>query len=254
MVNCPEQAGCYNDSIVNYSIEQLNNILVYSSSMSGSHFKHDLFTQFARVGKALGNGNRLELLEYLAQGERSVDELSKVSGLTIANTSQHLQQLRQSGLVSSRKEGLKVYYMLSGDDVVGLLDALRGVAERHVADVERLVNSYLTVKDDLEPLPRHELLERVREGLVTVLDVRPPEEYAAGHVPGAVNVPLNELEQYLEALSPDQEIVAYCRGPHCVLAFDAVAQLREKGLPARRLEDGYPEWKTAGFPVEVSSG
>ena len=222
--------------------------------MSGSHFKHDLFTQFARVGKALGNGNRLELLEYLAQGERSVDELSKVSGLTVANTSQHLQQLRQSGLVSSRKEGLKVYYMLSGDDVVGLLDALRGVAERHVADVERLVNSYLTVKDDLEPLPRHELLERVREGLVTVLDVRPPEEYAAGHVPGAVNVPLNELEQYLKALSPDQEIVAYCRGPHCVLAFDAVAQLREKGLPARRLEDGYPEWKTAGFPVEVSSG
>lgn len=254
MVNCPEQAGCYNDLIVNYSIDQLNNILVYSSSMSGSHFKHDLFTQFARVGKALGNGNRLELLEYLAQGERSVDELSKVSGLTIANTSQHLQQLRQSGLVSSRKEGLKVYYMLSGDDVVGLLDALRGVAERHVADVERLVNSYLTVKDDLEPLPRHELLERVREGLVTVLDVRPPEEYAAGHVPGAVNVPLNELEQYLKALSPEQEIVAYCRGPHCVLAFDAVAQLREKGLRARRLEDGYPEWKTAGFPVEVSSG
>lgn len=222
--------------------------------MSGSHFKHDLFTQFARVGKALGNGNRLELLEYLAQGERSVDELSKVSGLTIANTSQHLQQLRQSGLVSSRKEGLKVFYMLSGDDVVSLLDALRGVAQRHVADVERLVNSYLTVRDDLEPLPRHELLERVREGLVTVLDVRPPEEYAAGHVPGAMNVPLTELEQYLEALSPDQEIVAYCRGPHCVLAFDAVAQLRKKGLRARRLEDGYPEWKTAGFPVEVSSG
>ena len=222
--------------------------------MSGSHFKHDLFTQFARVGKALGNGNRLELLEYLAQGERSVDELSKVSGLTIANTSQHLQQLRQSGLVSSRKEGLKVFYMLSGDDVVSLLDALRGVAQRHVADVERLVNSYLTVRDDLEPLPRHELLERVREGLVTVLDVRPPEEYAAGHVPGAVNVPLTELEQYLKTLSPDQEIVAYCRGPHCVLAFDAVAQLREKGLRARRLEDGYPEWKTAGFPVEVSSG
>jgi rhodanese-related sulfurtransferase/DNA-binding transcriptional ArsR family regulator len=254
MVNCPEQAGCYNDLIVNYSIDQLNTIPVHSSSMPVSHFKHDLFTQFARVGKALGNGNRLELLEYLAQGERSVDELSKVSGLTIANTSQHLQQLRQSGLVSSRKEGLKVFYMLSGDDVVGLLDALRGVAQRHVADVERLVNSYLTVKDDLEPLPRHELLERVREGLVTVLDVRPPEEYAAGHVPGAVNVPLNELEQYLKALSPDQEIVAYCRGPHCVLAFDAVAQLREKGLRARRLEDGYPEWKTAGFPVEVSSG
>ncbi len=222
--------------------------------MSGSHFKHDLFSHFARVGKALGNGNRLELLEYLAQGERSVDELSKVSGLTIANTSQHLQQLRQSGLVSSRKEGLKVYYMLSGDDVIGLLDALRGVAERHVADVEKLVNSYLTVRDELEPLPRQELLERARDGLVTVLDVRPPEEYAAGHVRGAVNVPLPELERYLQALSPDQEIVAYCRGPHCVLAFDAVARLREKGLRARRLEDGYPVWKTAGFPVEVGSG
>jgi rhodanese-related sulfurtransferase/DNA-binding HxlR family transcriptional regulator len=222
--------------------------------MSSSHFKHDLFTQFARVGKALSNGNRLELLEYIAQGERSVDELAKVSGLTVANTSQHLQQLRQAGLVSSRKDGLKVYYNLSGDDVIGLLDALRGVAERHVADVERLVNTYLTVKDELEPLPRKELLKRVRDGLVTVLDVRPPEEYAAGHVPGAVNIPLSELEHYLKELNPKQEIVAYCRGPHCVLAFDAVARLRKQGLKARRLEDGYPEWKTAGLPVETGSG
>jgi len=221
--------------------------------MSSNNFKHDLFTQFARVGKALSNGNRLELLEYIAQGERSVDELARVSGLTVANTSQHLQQLRQAGLVSSRKEGLKVYYNLSGDDVIGLLDALRGVAERHVADVERLVNTYLTVKDELEPLPRKELLKRVRDGLVTVLDVRPPEEYAAGHVPGAVNVPLSELKLYLKKLNPKQEIVAYCRGPHCVLAFDAVARLREKGLKARRLEDGYPEWKTAGLPVETGT-
>lgn len=222
--------------------------------MSSGNFKHDLFTQFARVGKAMSNGNRLELLEYIAQGERSVDELARVSGLTMANTSQHLQQLRQAGLVDCRKDGLKVYYRLSGDDVIGLLDALRGVAERHVADVERLVNTYLTVKDDLEPLPRKELLERVRDGLVTVLDVRPPEEYAAGHIPGAVNVPLAQLEQHLNALNPEQEIVAYCRGPHCVLAFDAVASLREKGLKARRLEDGYPEWKSAGLPVEVKSG
>lgn len=219
--------------------------------MSNGHFKHDLFAQFARVGKALSNGNRLELLEYIAQGERSVDELAKVSGLTMANTSQHLQQLRQAGLVDCHKEGLKVFYSLSGDDVIGLFDALRGVAERHVAEVERLVNTYLTVKDELEPVPRQELLQRVRDGLVTVLDVRPPEEYAAGHVPGAVNVPLSELEDYLEKLNPEQEIVAYCRGPHCVLAFDAVATLRKKGLQARRLEDGYPEWKTAGLPIET---
>lgn len=218
--------------------------------MSSGNFKQNLFAQFARVGKALSNGNRLELLEFLAQGERSVDELSKVAGLTVANTSQHLQQLRQVGLVNPRKEGLKVYYSISGDDVVLLLDALRQVAERHVADVDKLVNTYLTVKDSLEPIPRTELLERAQDGLIIVLDVRPPEEYAAGHVPGAINIPLSELEQRLDELGHDQEIVAYCRGPHCVLAFDAVACLREKGLKARRLEDGYPEWKTAGLPVE----
>ncbi|MCK5396014.1 MAG: ArsR family transcriptional regulator [Gammaproteobacteria bacterium] len=217
-------------------------------------FKHDLFAQFARVGKALSNGNRLELLEFLAQGERSVEQLSKVASLTVANTSQHLQQLRHAGMVTCRKEGLKVYYSISGDDVIKLLDALRAVAERHVTDVQHLVNTYLTVKDDLEPIPRTELLERVRDGLVTVLDVRPPEEYAAGHVPGAVNIPLQELEDRLQELSnqegENREIVAYCRGPHCVLAFDAVARLREKGMKARRLEDGYPEWKTAGLPIE----
>ena len=225
-----------------------------SNTTNEGGFKHDLFAQFARVGKALGSGNRLELLEFLAQGERSVDELARVSGLSVANTSQHLQQLRQAGLVLSRKEGLKVYYRLSGDDIITLLDALRAVAERHVADVERLVNSYLTVKDGLEPIPRDELLERVKHDLVTVLDVRPPEEFAAGHVPGAVNVPLDELEQHLQTLDPEQEVVAYCRGPHCVLAFDAVAKLRERGLKARRLQDGFPEWKQAGLPVEEGSG
>jgi rhodanese-related sulfurtransferase/DNA-binding HxlR family transcriptional regulator len=219
-------------------------------------FKHDLFAQFARVGKALSNGNRLELLEFLAQGERSVEQLSKVAGLTVANTSQHLQLLRHAGMVACRKEGLKVYYSISGDDVINLLDALRAVAERHVTDVQHLVHTYLTIKDDLEPIPRTELLERVRDGLVTVLDVRPSEEYAAGHVPGAVNIPLQELEDRLEELSnlegESREIIAYCRGPHCVLAFDAVARLREKGMSARRLEDGYPEWKTAGLPIEES--
>ena len=216
------------------------------------NFKQDLFAQFARVGKALSNGNRLELLEFLAQGERSVDQLAQVSGLSVANTSQHLQQLRQAGLIVSRKQGLKVFYRLSGDDVLALFEALRAVAGRHVAEVERLVNTFLSVKDNLEPIPREELLERTRQGRVTVLDVRPPEEFAAGHVPGAVNIPLSELEAHLQNLDSNQEVVAYCRGPHCVLAFDAVAQLREKGMKARRMEDGFPEWKQAGLPVETT--
>lgn len=217
------------------------------------NFKHELFSQFARVGKALSNANRLELLEFIAQAERSVDDLAKVSGLSIANTSQHLQHLRQAGMVSSRKEGLKVFYRISGDDVLTLLDTLRTVAERHIADIDKLVTSFLTVKDNLESIPREELLERIKDNLVTVLDVRPSEEYAAGHVAGAVNIPLNELEEYLKQLDTKQEIVAYCRGPHCILAFDAVAKLREKGLKARRLQDGFPEWKLAGLPVESES-
>ncbi|MCW9014388.1 MAG: metalloregulator ArsR/SmtB family transcription factor [Gammaproteobacteria bacterium] len=213
-------------------------------------FKHDLFNQFARVGKALSNGNRLELLEYLAQSERSVDELARVSGLTVANTSQHLQQLRQAGLVKSRKQGLNVHYSLSGGNVILLLSALRDVGQRYISDVQQLVSSYLTVKDDLEAVPGEELLQRVKDDLVTVIDVRPPEEFAAGHVPGAVNVPLKELEAYLDQLEKDQEIVAYCRGPHCILAFEAVAKAREKGIKAHRLEDGFPEWQLAGLPVE----
>ena len=220
--------------------------------VASGNFKHDLFNQFARVGKILSNGNRLELLEFLAQGERSVEELANLTGLSIANASQHLQQLRQAGLALTRKEGLKVYYRLSGDDVIDLLTALRAVAERHLADVERLITTYLTVKDDLEPIPREELLARAQDELITVIDVRPPQEYAAGHVPGAINIPLADLEKHLNDFDPNQEIVAYCRGPHCVLAFDAVATLRSKGMRARRLEDGYPEWKRAGLPVEQS--
>jgi rhodanese-related sulfurtransferase/DNA-binding transcriptional ArsR family regulator len=219
--------------------------------MSSGGFKRELFGQFARVGKALSSPQRLELLEFIAQGERSVEALAKASGLSVANTSQHLQQLRQAGLVTTRKEGQHVYYRLAGDKVIRLLDLLREVADQHLAEVERLVKSYLTVKDNLEPLPAEELLERARQGLVTVLDVRPPEEYAAGHLPGAINVPLAELEKCLGKCSPDKEIVAYCRGPYCVLAYEAVARLRKKGFKARRLEKGYPEWKSAGLPVEV---
>ncbi|RMG34713.1 MAG: ArsR family transcriptional regulator [Gammaproteobacteria bacterium] len=218
--------------------------------MSSNGFKHDLFAQFARIGKALGNGHRLELLEFIAQAERSVDELAKVSGLTVANASQHLRQLRQAGLVACRKEGLKVYYRLSGDDVLSLLDALRTTAERHLAEVKQLVQTYLESRDELEPVAREELLERVRQGLVTVLDVRPPEEYRAGHVPGAINVPLEELESQLAKLDPGREVVAYCRGAHCILAFEAVARLRGRGFRASRLEDGFPEWRKAGLPVE----
>lgn len=217
--------------------------------MSKENFKQDLFAQFARIAKAMGNGNRLELLEFLAQGERSVDALAQVSGLSVANTSQHLQQLRQAGLVVTRKEGQKVHYRLSGDDVPALLGALREVAERHLAEVGRLVDVYLTARDSLEPIPASELLERVRAGLVTVLDVRPPEEYAAGHLPGAVNIPLEALERHLDELAADQEVVAYCRGPHCILAFEAVARLRKRGFRARRLDGGFPEWRLEGMPV-----
>ncbi len=221
--------------------------------MSSGGFKKDLFQQFAVVAKAMGHANRLELIEFLAQGERSVDALARVSGLSVANTSQHLQQLRQAGLVLTRKHAQKVYYRLSGEDVVALLGALRSVAERHRAEVGRLVDDYLAVRDALEPVPAGELLERAREGLVTVLDVRPEEEYAAGHLPGAVNIPLAELEQRLRDLEPGSEVVAYCRGPHCVLAYEAVARLRAHGIEARRLDGGLPEWRLAGLPVETSA-
>ena len=216
------------------------------------NFKHELFSQFARVGKALSNANRLELLEFLAQGERSVEELAKVSGLSVANTSQHLQHLRQAGILTSEKQGLHVFYRISGNDVLELLNTLRSVAQRHIADIDKLVTSYLSVKDNLEPLAREELLQRIQHDLVTVLDVRPAIEFTAGHVPGAVNVCLDELEEYLKKIDTNQEIIAYCRGPHCILAFDAVAKIREKGINARRLEDGFPEWKLAGLPVETS--
>ncbi len=216
-------------------------------------FKQDLFNQFSRIGKALSNANRLQMLEYLAQAERSVEELSKISGLSVANTSQHLQQLRQAGLVSSNKQGLRVFYRIAGDDVVELLRMLRRVSERHLADVGQLVEAYLGVKDGMEPVQREELLARVKQGLVTVIDVRPVEEYDAGHLPGAINVPPDELEKRLAELDPAQDVVAYCRGPHCVFSFDAVAALRKRGLRASRLEDGFPEWKSAGFPVEGTS-
>ena len=216
-------------------------------------FKGDIFNQFARIGKALSNGNRLQILEYLAQAERSVDDLANIAGLSVANTSQHLQQLRQVGLVSSSKQGLKVYYRIASDDVIELMQVLRRVAELHLADVGQLVSTYLSVKDELEPLSRKELMDRVEQGLVTVIDVRPEAEFVAGHLPGAINVPPDELEKRLNMLDTEQEVVAYCRGPHCVYSFDAVEKLRSKGIKASRLEEGFPEWKSAGYPVELSA-
>ncbi|HFQ13508.1 MAG TPA: metalloregulator ArsR/SmtB family transcription factor [Gammaproteobacteria bacterium] len=215
-------------------------------------FKQNLFSQFARIGKAMSNGHRLELLEFLAQGERSVDELARVSGLSVANTSQHLQQLRQAGLVLARKEGQKVYYRVSGEDVLQLFAQLRSVAERHLAEVQQLVNDYLKTRDDLEAIPASELLDRIRNDLVTIIDVRPAEEYRQGHLPGAINIPLPELEKQLQQLDPAQQVVAYCRGPHCVLAFDAVQTLRDRGFNARRLDGGLPEWRLLGLPTPQS--
>jgi len=217
--------------------------------MSNKTFKSDLFEQFARIGKALSSGKRLQMLEYLAQGERSVDTLAQMTGLSVANTSQHLQQLRQAGLASARKEGLYVFYRVSGDSIVRLVAALRVVGQEQLAEVDKLVKAYFESKDSLEPVPAKELLQRAKTGVVTVLDVRPAEEYAAGHIRGAINVPLTELTKRLHEIPSSREIVAYCRGPYCLLALEAVAQLRKKGRKARRLQDGFPEWKSAGLPV-----
>lgn len=221
--------------------------------MAKTSVKQLLFEQFARIAKALANPNRLEILEFLAQGERSVESLAKLSSLSVANVSQHLQRLRQAGLVTGRSDGHRVIYSLADEEVVGAMNCIRGVAERTIAEVNQLVESYLNVKDDLEPIPATELLQRARRGLVTVVDVRPPEEYRAGHLPGAINLPLSELESGLSGLNLSKEVVAYCRGPYCVLAYDAVAKLRKGGFTARRLENGFPEWKYAGLPVEVGS-
>jgi len=212
--------------------------------------KRDVFHNLARIGTALSSPVRLEFLELLAQGERSVDQLATLTGTSVANTSQHLQKLKAAGLIVGRKEGQYVYYRLAGDEIVALLGALGKAGEAYLAEVERTVRLYYAAKDDLEPVPARELLERAKRGLVTVLDVRPPEEFAAGHVPGAVNIPVHELEKRLAELPKRREVVAYCRGPYCLMSYDAVVLLRKKGLKARRLQDGLPEWRLAGLPVQ----
>jgi rhodanese-related sulfurtransferase/DNA-binding transcriptional ArsR family regulator len=219
--------------------------------MSSTSAKRALFAHFATVAKALGHGHRLELLEHLGQGERSVEELARRAGITVGNASQHLQHLRRAGLVSAWREGKFILYRLSDDQVVKLIAALRQVAERGIADVERVIAGYFHERDSLEPVSRGELLERLRTGRVIVLDVRPADEFENGHLPSAVNIPLAELERRLAEIPPESEVVAYCRGPYCVLSFEAVATLRARGFRVRRLEEGFPEWKAAGLPVET---
>ena len=193
------------------------------------------------------------MIDLLAQGERSVEEFASEAGLSMANTSGHLQVLRAARLVETRKEGLHVYYRLAEPAVYELIRAVRGLAETRLAEVDQLVRTYLGARDELEPVSREELAHRVRDGRVVVIDVRPRKEYLAGHIPGALSVPVDELGNRLAKLPMRKDIVAYCRGPYCVMAYDAVAKLRASGRHARRLEDGFPEWRAAGFPVETAA-
>jgi rhodanese-related sulfurtransferase/DNA-binding transcriptional ArsR family regulator len=211
--------------------------------------KQALFAQFAAVAKTLGHAHRLDLLEQVAQGERSVEILAQRTGLSIANASQHLQHLRRAGLVTSRRQGKFVYYRLADDAVLDLVAALHRIAERNIAEVGRVLQSYFYERDSLEPVSREELLKRSRAGAVTILDVRPEDEFVLGHLPNAINIPLRGLQARLSELDRSKEVVAYCRGPYCVLSFEAVAALRARGFKARRLVDGLPEWRAAGLPV-----
>ena len=218
-------------------------------------FKQDINDQFARMGKVLGSGRRLELLDYLAQAPRSVEQLATVSGLSVANTSQHLQKMQHAGLVRATRQGKQVIYQLADGEIITLLTTLQQLAERHLAEVRALMATHLDPRDALEPLDLAALRARVTAGTVTVLDVRPAEEFAAGHVPGAINIPpqeLNEALNTLTALDPTQPVVAYCRGAYCSFSYDAVQALRRRGFNAQRMAVGFPHWQQAGYPVETT--
>ncbi len=216
------------------------------------NIKRQLYAQFAKVAKTLASAPRLEILELLAQRERSVEDLVMATGLPVANVSQHLQHLRLSGLAANRRDGKYIHYRLADPAVVMLIGALQELAERNHVESAKTIERYFKKRDSLEPVSRDELLRRKRAGAVVVIDVRPGDEFAAGHIPGAVHLPLTELERRLADLPRGREIVAYCRGPYCVMAFEAVTRLRERGYKARRLQDGFPEWKLAGLPTEVA--
>lgn len=214
-------------------------------------FKDRLYGEFARIGKTLASPHRLEILEVLAQGERTVESVATETGLSVANASRHLQQLRQAQLVLARREGLFVHYRLAGPEVVSLMLALRHTAEVHLAEVDRVVHDFLGDRDGFEPVTPDELARRMTNGEVVVLDVRPEQEYAAGHIAGARSMPVSGLSERLGELPRENEYVAYCRGPYCVYADEAVEVLRANGLKAQRLTDGYPEWWLSGRPVRT---
>jgi ArsR family transcriptional regulator len=220
--------------------------------MSIRHPKQALYEQFARVAKALGNPQRLELIEHLAQGGRSVDALAVKLGLPIANVSQHLQAMRRAGLVTSERVGKFINYRLTDESVLRAFAGVREVAERHSAEVAMVVRDWFDRRDAMEAVSREELLARMEKDLITVIDVRPADEFRIGHLPGAINVPLPELSSKLASLDPAREIVAYCRGPWCVMSFEAVAELRKRGFNAYRLEDGLAEWRAAGLAIELA--
>jgi len=219
------------------------------TSLSSLSPKHAVFAGLAELAKALASPPRIEIVEVLGQGERSVEGVAARAGLSVANASQHLRLMRDAGLLASRRDGKHVLYRLADAAVVDLMGALGRLGERRQAEVRAVMAGYFHERDAMEPVSRVELAERLEAGLVTVLDVRPPDEFDAGRLPSALNIPLRELANRLAELPDDQEIVAYCRGAYCVLAFEAVALLREHGFKVRRLEDGFPEWKAAGLPV-----
>jgi rhodanese-related sulfurtransferase/DNA-binding transcriptional ArsR family regulator len=220
--------------------------------MKPRQFKDALYEQFARLGKAVSSPKRLELIDLLGQGPRTVEALADQTGQTVANVSQHLQILRAARLVDARKEGLYVTYRVADDQVAAFFHALRSLAETRIEEVRQITRTFLEERDALEGVDADELVERVRSGTVTVLDVRPAEEFAAAHIPGAVSLPLSELKRRLDSLPKYREVVAYCRGPYCVFAIEAVELLRENGFKAVRMEEGIPEWRARGLPVEVS--
>ena len=217
--------------------------------MEGREAKDRLYEQFALTAKAVASPQRIELIELLAQGDRAVEALARATSMGVTNTSAHLQVLRRAGLVEGRKVGTQVYYGLAGDEVADFVVALRDLARTRLAEVDRVVRDYFVGRDSLEPISRSDLTERIERGDVVVLDVRPAEEFAAGHIPGALSVPLDQLDDV--RLPRRSQIVAYCRGPYCVLAPQAVERLRARGFKARRLRDGMPEWRLAGLPVAV---
>ena len=215
--------------------------------------EHLVLEQLATVARALAQPHRLLLLTILAQGERSVETLAEAAGLKLGNTSQHLHRLQRAGLVTSRKDAQRVVYQLSDEAAVVVLAILRQIAERNLAQMSVIAQKYFHERDPLEPVSREELRRRIRKDTVTIIDVRPAEEFAAGHLPGAINVPTEELQRRLSKLPRNKEIIAYCRGPYCLMSYEAVETLRKCGFKAIRLQDGYPEWKAAGFPVEAGN-